>query len=221
MTPQEIISDEEIARVHAHANFGAMSPRDVVDEGVRKTAVGYHCGSTQLYILLEHGLATKPRPGSSDVSLTKKGKAYARSIYCVTTPTRAEALAEGAAGDWIKRAMRFIDLCDADAGDYQDQGLHDDAERLTCDGFALFGMGTDACLADLKSHLLPVPSADDDRVRIADGDAKWLTRWLGDQKEGGHCGEGNFERRERAIWNDRIDRILAALKSTAEGQDAP
>lgn len=97
MTPQEIISDEEIARVHAHANFGAMSPREVVNEGVRKTAVGYHCGSTQLHILLEHGLATKPRLGSSDISLTKKGKAYGRSIYRVTTPARAEAQAEGAA----------------------------------------------------------------------------------------------------------------------------
>lgn len=97
MTPQEIISDEEIARVHAHGNFGAMSPREVVNEGVRKTAAGYHCGSTQLHILLEHGLATKPRPGSSDVSLTKKGKAYARSIYCDTAPTRAEAMDEGVA----------------------------------------------------------------------------------------------------------------------------
>ena len=59
------------------------------------------------------------------------------------------------------------------------------------------------------------PAADADRVRIADADAKWLTRWLGDQKECGHCGEGNVERRERAIWNDRIERILAALKSTS------
>lgn len=58
-------------------------------------------------------------------------------------------------------------------------------------------------------------AADADRVRMADADAKWLIRWLSDQKEGGHCGEGNVERRERAIWNDRIDRILAALKSTA------
>lgn len=57
---------------------------------------------------------------------------------------------------------------------------------------------------------------------IEDADAKWLVRWLGDQKEGGHCGEGNVERRERSIWNDRIERIVAALKSTAvkEGREA-
>jgi hypothetical protein len=97
MTPQEIISDEEIVRVHGNANFGAMDPREVVNDGVRKTAVGYHCGSTQLHILRDHGLVTKPRPGSSDTDLTKKGKAYARSIYRHTTPARAEAQDEGAA----------------------------------------------------------------------------------------------------------------------------
>lgn len=78
----EIVSDAEIARVHGHANFGAtMSPRDVVNEGVRKTAVGYHCGHTQFSILREHGLITKPKPGSYDADLTKKGKRYARALY--------------------------------------------------------------------------------------------------------------------------------------------
>lgn len=76
----EIITDEEIARVHGFAHFGATTPREVVNEGVRKSAVGHHCGSTQLAILREHGLVTKPRPGSSDVSLTKKGKRYARAM---------------------------------------------------------------------------------------------------------------------------------------------
>lgn len=77
----KIVSDEEVARVHGNANFGAISPREVVNEGVRKTAVGYHCGSTMLRILREHGLITKPRPGTSDCDLTKKGKAYGRALW--------------------------------------------------------------------------------------------------------------------------------------------
>lgn len=78
----EIISDAEITRVHGHANFGpTMTPRDVVNEGVRKYAIGYHSGYTQLCILLEHGLITKPRPGRYDANLTKKGKKYARALH--------------------------------------------------------------------------------------------------------------------------------------------
>lgn len=114
MTPQEIISDDEIARVHGNANFGAMDPREVVNDGVRKTAVGYHCGSTQLHILRDHGLVTKPRPGSSDAGLTKKGKAYARSIYRDTNPARAEAQEEGAAGEPV--AWREIFIVEEEGG---------------------------------------------------------------------------------------------------------
>jgi hypothetical protein len=77
----EIISDEEIVRVHGHANFGTMKPRDVVNDGVRKSAVGFHCGHTQFTILREHGLITKPRGMSYDVNLTKKGKRYAQALY--------------------------------------------------------------------------------------------------------------------------------------------
>lgn len=77
----DIISDAEITRVHGHANFGSMDPRQVVNDGVRKTAVGYHCGQTQFCILREHGLITKPRGMSHDVSLTKKGKKYGRALF--------------------------------------------------------------------------------------------------------------------------------------------
>lgn len=77
-----IISDEEIARVHGYASFGpSITPREVVNDGVRKYAVGYHSGYTQLTILLEHGLITRPRPGRYDANLTKKGKKYARVLY--------------------------------------------------------------------------------------------------------------------------------------------
>jgi len=33
MDPRKIITDEEIERVHANANFGTMSKRDVVNTG--------------------------------------------------------------------------------------------------------------------------------------------------------------------------------------------
>ena len=59
--PDKIISDEEIIHVHACANFGSMTPRDVVNDGVRKYAVGFTGGSTQVAILREHGLITAPR----------------------------------------------------------------------------------------------------------------------------------------------------------------
>ncbi len=59
--------------------------------------------------------------------------------------------------DWIRSAMRFVDLCDADVDGYDD--LHEDAEQLTADGYALFGV-TDidnACLADLEYAALRHP----------------------------------------------------------------
>ena len=77
----EIISDDEILRVHGHANFGSdITPREVVNEGVLKYAFGHCSGHTQLCILMEHGLITKPRPGRYEASLTKKGKRYARAL---------------------------------------------------------------------------------------------------------------------------------------------
>ena len=56
MTTSEIISDADIERVHAHANFGDMSKRDVVDDGVLHYVFGYDTGHTQMTILREHGL---------------------------------------------------------------------------------------------------------------------------------------------------------------------
>lgn len=87
----ELISDAEIARIHDHANFGSMSPRDVVNDGVRKYAVGYEGGSTQIAILLEHGLITKPRPGSYAANLTAKGKRYARVLFHIDKDRLATA----------------------------------------------------------------------------------------------------------------------------------
>jgi hypothetical protein len=79
--PSDIISDAEIERVHGYANFGGIKKRTVVDEGVLKYAFGYSGGSTQLSILLEHGLIRKPRSMHYDSDLTKKGKRYLRAVF--------------------------------------------------------------------------------------------------------------------------------------------
>lgn len=233
MTPQEIISDEEIARVHTHANFGAMSPREVVNEGVRKTAVGYHCGSTQLHILLEHGLATKPRPGSSDVSLTKKGKAYARSIYCDTAPTRAEALDEGVAEQRDKRA--WIDRWNAIEGAAQD-ALHTMTELLEAPNLKRMQYALSERRDALASALhlpeagtawmrpappSPTPAAGAgagaDRVRIAVEALEPFARLELPKKPVGNAGAYSLLHADIR----RAGEALAALKSTDDGQAAP
>ena len=68
--PKVIITDEEIERVHANANFGGMDKRTVVDQGVLKCASGYYQGSTSNRIIKDHGLV------ADDYELTVKGKAY-------------------------------------------------------------------------------------------------------------------------------------------------
>jgi hypothetical protein len=86
MTREVIISDAEIARVHGRANFGTMTAREVVDDGISNVAVGHHCGHTQFTILREHGLITKPKAMSYDCNLTKKGKKYYRAVLAARTP---------------------------------------------------------------------------------------------------------------------------------------
>lgn len=76
----ELLSEEDVIKVHAYANFGHQSPRNVVDEGVLKTALGYHHGSTARAILLEHGLmretGDRARPG-----LTAAGARYLNVLF--------------------------------------------------------------------------------------------------------------------------------------------
>ncbi len=115
----EIISDDEILRVHGHANFGSdMTPRDVVNEGVLKYAFGYCSGHTQLCILMEHGLITKPRPGRYDASLTKKGKRYARALGAYHANDRATAAEARANG--LAKALEDISSGYANCDDFQD-----------------------------------------------------------------------------------------------------
>ena len=78
---QDIVSDQELTDVHANANFGSMTPRDVLADGVLKYAFGYTGGHTQLMILIEHGLIRKPAPGKYYTVLTKKGQAYLRAVF--------------------------------------------------------------------------------------------------------------------------------------------
>jgi hypothetical protein len=71
-----MISEEELKAVHGNANFGGMTPREVVNDGVLKYSMGYTGGHTQMQILREHGLITKPKGYRAD--LTEKGKKYLR-----------------------------------------------------------------------------------------------------------------------------------------------
>lgn len=95
-TISEIISDEEVARVHGNADFGPMPPREVINEGVLKYAIGYTSGHTQLCILLKHELIYEPRPGKYCSALTKKGQQYARALYQVERWRDAISPAEAA-----------------------------------------------------------------------------------------------------------------------------
>ncbi len=82
MKLQEIITDAEIDRVHARANFGSMSNRDVVNEGVLNVSKGYHCGYTQQCIIIEHGLAW-PLKMMSPKTLKPKGERYLAALNAV------------------------------------------------------------------------------------------------------------------------------------------
>jgi len=119
MRREDIISDAEIARVHGRANFGTMTARQVVDDGIGKVVVGYHCGHTQFTILREHGLITKPKAMSYDCNLTKKGKKYYRAILAAAPPVdgwhavmvahvmRYRNYASGG-GDWVSACLSNV-----------------------------------------------------------------------------------------------------------------
>lgn len=74
-TTEQIVPDHEIISQHGTANFGKLTPRQVVDEGVMKAAFGFSHGNTQYHILRGHKLIT------TKGTLTKKGFFYARALY--------------------------------------------------------------------------------------------------------------------------------------------
>lgn len=108
--PEEIIGDADVIRVHGRANFGNMTPRDVVNEGVLKYAYGYSTGFTQLSILLEHRLIYKPRPGKYSSRLTKRGMAYLRAAWPIerTKATTLSAAALAAKDAEIARLKKQV-----------------------------------------------------------------------------------------------------------------
>ncbi len=77
---EEIISDAEIERVHANADFGSISKRDVVNMGVLKVASGYYQGHTSKQIVTKHGLV------NDSYELTSKGRTYLWAVFSSAHP---------------------------------------------------------------------------------------------------------------------------------------
>lgn len=77
---EEIISDEEIEKVHAYADFGNRPKREVVNQALLKHACGFYQGFTSSQIIFEHGLVDKnPREGGAN--LTEKGRQYLYAAF--------------------------------------------------------------------------------------------------------------------------------------------
>ncbi len=74
----DIISDAQVIKVHANANFGDETPRQTLNGAVLSYAMGFTTGHTAMTILSEHGLL-KAGQGYSR-NLTVKGKKYARAM---------------------------------------------------------------------------------------------------------------------------------------------
>lgn len=94
---EAIITPEQEVHVHGNANFGRMSPRDVIDEGILTYAFGYTSGHTMLQILQEHGLLTKRKSAGYDQQLTKKGYEYLRAMFHYAPAARVVEMCRGLA----------------------------------------------------------------------------------------------------------------------------
>lgn len=70
MDEKEIVTDEEMEKAFAFANYGTMPHRDVLKFAVLKYASGFEQGYTSAQIILELGLI------NSKKKLTKKGRSY-------------------------------------------------------------------------------------------------------------------------------------------------
>jgi hypothetical protein len=77
-TVQSIVSDAQVEKVHAFANFGDTTKREVVNIGVVQAALGFSMGHTMQQIITEHGLVKQ----SSGVrpKLTAKGIKYLHAL---------------------------------------------------------------------------------------------------------------------------------------------
>lgn len=70
MSVTEIVSDRELEKAFANANFGSMAHRDVLRYAVLKCACGYYQGFTSKTIATELGLITWKG------NVTAKGRKY-------------------------------------------------------------------------------------------------------------------------------------------------
>lgn len=74
MTPEEIITDEQIENAWGNSNFGEFlnkNKRELVNNTILKCASGYHSGHTAQCIVRELGLVYAGKWG-----LTKRGREY-------------------------------------------------------------------------------------------------------------------------------------------------
>lgn len=67
---ERIVTDEELAEAYGNADFGSMTPREVVKIGILKAASGFYQGSTSRAILIDLKLIR------DDYVITPKGKQY-------------------------------------------------------------------------------------------------------------------------------------------------
>jgi hypothetical protein len=71
----DIVTDSQVELAWGNANFGDVSPRDVIANTLLKCAVGYATGRTARVICEELGLVT------GDWQLSQRGKAYLFAAY--------------------------------------------------------------------------------------------------------------------------------------------
>ena len=74
------LTANELERVHGNADFGPnQTPRQVVEESLKKIVVGYIVRHTAMCILREHKLISKPHRRRTP-NLTEKGRKYLRAM---------------------------------------------------------------------------------------------------------------------------------------------
>ena len=83
MKPEEIITGDEIDRVHANAKFGSTPKRSVVNNALLKCACGYSNGHTAQTIIAEHGLISSVRRRGT-TALTQRGRKYLWAVFGAT-----------------------------------------------------------------------------------------------------------------------------------------
>lgn len=110
--PEQIIPDEEVARVHGNANFGPITPRSALDRAVLQYAFGFTTGHTAQMILVEHGLLKKPAPGRPASKLTTKGMKYLRAVAAPHMTAFIAMLTVEDQGETVQVPLRVVNETD-------------------------------------------------------------------------------------------------------------